>query len=79
MPGRRPASYGHRVRVVIEFDGSTDRWSGILRAEGGPTVDAPFDGRLDLLRLLEAIVGRDDHNPPFRGGADGQQLGRNRT
>jgi hypothetical protein len=54
---------------VIEFDGTSDRWSGTLRAEGGPTVDAPFEGRLDLLRLLEAIVGRDDHDPPFRGGA----------
>jgi hypothetical protein len=43
------------VRVVIEFSGP-GRWSGTVHAEPSPVVDAPFEGRLDLLRLLEALV-----------------------
>ena len=48
------AAYGRRVRVVIEFSGS-GQWSGTVQAESA-AVDAPFEGRLDLLRLLEALV-----------------------
>jgi hypothetical protein len=43
------------VRVVIEFAGA-GHWSGTLRTEETPAVDAPFEGRLDLLRLLEALI-----------------------
>jgi hypothetical protein len=43
------------VRVVIEFSGP-GRWSGTVHAELSPVVDAPFEGRLDLLRLLEVLV-----------------------
>lgn len=43
------------MRVVIEFVGA-GHWSGTLRSEGAPAVDAPFEGRLDLLRLLEALI-----------------------
>jgi len=54
------AGRGHlrRVRVVIEFTGP-GRWSGTVHAEPSPVVDAPFEGRLDLLRLLEALVDHD--------------------
>jgi hypothetical protein len=57
------------VRVVIDFDGSQPgHWSGLLHAEAGLVVDAPFDGRLDLLRLLETLIDNghdaldDSHN-----------------
>jgi len=55
--------YVRGVRVVIDFDGSQPgHWSGLLHADASPVVDAPFDGRLDLLRLLEALVDhRHDH------------------
>lgn len=43
------------MRVVIEFAGA-GQWSGTLHADAASTVDAPFEGRLDLLRLLEALV-----------------------
>jgi len=47
------------VRVVIEFSGS-GQWAGTLHAEASTPpstgVDAAFEGRLDLLRLLEALV-----------------------
>ena len=46
------------VRVVIEFTGP-GRWSGTVHAAPSPVVDAPFEGRLDLLRLLEALVDHD--------------------
>ena len=54
-------TYVPTVRVVIEFAGD-GQWSGTLHAEPSPVVDAPFEGRLDLLRLLEALVdhGHDD-------------------
>ena len=52
--GAAPA-YVRRVRVVIEFSGS-GQWSGTVHAESTATVGAPFEGRLDLLRLLEALV-----------------------
>jgi len=48
-------AYRRRVRVVIEFSGP-GRWSGTVHAERSQVVDAPFEGRLDLLRLLEALV-----------------------
>jgi hypothetical protein len=48
--------------VVIEFSG-VGQWAGTLHAEPSPVVDAPFEGRLDLLRLLEALVDhRHDDN-----------------
>jgi hypothetical protein len=50
--------------VVIEFVGA-GQWSGTLHAEAGPTVDAPFEGRLDLLRLLEALVDHRYENHDF--------------
>ncbi len=40
---------------MIEFSGP-GRWSGTVHVEPPPVVDAPFEGRLDLLRLLEALV-----------------------
>jgi hypothetical protein len=49
------------VRVVIEFAGA-GQWSGMLHAEATSMVDAPFEGRLDLLRLLEALVDH-EHDP----------------
>jgi hypothetical protein len=54
-------TYVSTVRVVIEFAGD-GQWSGTLHAVPSPVVDAPFEGRLDLLRLLEALVdhGHDD-------------------
>ncbi len=52
-------------RVVLEFHaGGCDRVSGVLRVvqEGAAQ---PFDGWLDLMRLLEAAVGgsRDRWSP----------------
>ena len=48
-------TYVAMVRVVIEFAGD-GQWSGTLHAEPSPVVVAPFEGRLDLLRLLEALL-----------------------
>ena len=61
MTCRTGHAYVPTVRVVIEFSG-LGQWSGTLHAEPSPVVNAPFDGRLDLLRLLEALVdhGHDD-------------------
>ena len=43
--------------MVIDFNGSQPgQWAGLLRAEDDPAVEAGFDGRLDLLRLLEALI-----------------------
>lgn len=50
------------VRVVIEF-ASVGRWSGRLRTEPDPTVDAAFEGRLELLRLLDALAGHERAEP----------------
>jgi hypothetical protein len=47
--------YVPAVRVVIEFSGA-GQWSGTVHAAPSSTFDAPFEGRLDLLRLLEALV-----------------------
>lgn len=47
------------VRVVIDFDGSqSGHWAGLLRAEDDPAVETGFEGRLDLLRLLEVLIDR---------------------
>ena len=55
MTCRTGHTYVATVRVVIEFAGD-GRWAGTLHAEPSPVVVAPFEGRLDLLRLLEALV-----------------------
>jgi len=55
MTCRNRSTYVAEVRVVIEFTGD-GQWSGTLHAEPSPVVVAPFEGRLDLLRLLEALV-----------------------
>lgn len=52
------------MRVTIDFEDATGgRWAGSL--SGGPDTPDPvrFDGRLQLLRLLEAMVDRaSDHD-----------------
>ena len=53
----REAAYLPPVRVVIEFSGA-GRWSGTVRAESATIVDVPFEGRLELLRLLETLIDR---------------------
>ena len=57
------------MRVVIEFSG-VGQWSGTLHAEPSPVLDAPFEGRLDLLRLLEALVGHGHHDDTRTAAAD---------
>ena len=64
MTSHRVPGQPRWVRVVIEFSGS-GRWSGTVHAEPSPVVDAPFEGRLDLLRLLEALV-----EPAHEGNED---------
>jgi hypothetical protein len=59
MTTRRDAAYLPPVRVVIEFSGA-GRWSGTVQAEAATVADAPFEGRLELLRLLETLI---DHRP----------------
>jgi hypothetical protein len=47
------------VQVIIEFaQPSVEHWTGSLRdgSSDGPAVR--FDGRLQLLRLLEAMIER---------------------
>ena len=60
------------VRVVIEFAGD-GQWSGTLHAETSPVVDAPFEGRLDLLRLLEALVDHGHNDTTRTATADGKR------
>ena len=60
-----------RVRVVIEFSG-VGQWSGSLHAEPSPVVDAPFEGRLDLLRLLEALIDHRHDDTTTTAAADGK-------
>lgn len=53
------APYVRRVQVIIEFEQPTvERWTGSLRdgSSDGPAVR--FEGRLQLLRLLEAMIER---------------------
>ena len=57
MTRRRDAAYLAPVRVVIEFSGA-GRWSGTVQAEAATVVDVPFEGRLELLRLLETLIDR---------------------
>ena len=64
-------TYVPTVRVVIEFRGS-GQWSGTLHAEPSPVVDAPFEGRLDLLRLLEALVDHRHDDTTKTAAADDQ-------
>ena len=64
MTSHRVPGHARRVRVVIEFSGP-GRWSGTVHAEPSRVVDAPFEGRLDLLRLLEALV-----EPAHEGNKD---------
>jgi hypothetical protein len=65
-------TYVSTVRVVIEFAGD-GHWSGILHAEPSPVVDAPFEGRLDLLRLLEALVDHGHNDTTRTATADGKR------
>jgi len=65
-------TYVSTVRVVIEFAGD-GQWSGTLHAEPSPVVDAPFEGRLDLLRLLEALVDRGHDDTTRTATADGKR------
>jgi hypothetical protein len=57
---RRPADpYVRPVKVTIEFEQpSAEHWTGSLRdgSSDGPAVR--FEGRLQLLRLLEAMIER---------------------
>jgi hypothetical protein len=55
MTSAAARAYLRPVQVVIEFSGP-GRWSGTVHAELATVVDTPFEGRLDLLRLLEALV-----------------------
>lgn len=51
------------VRVVIDFGTSTaDRWIGTLREGAGPV--RAFEGRLQLLRILESLIDRTDGDAP---------------
>ena len=62
---------GHRcpVRVVIELSGS-GQWSGTVDAAPLPVGETPFEGRLELLRLLEALVDQ-----PHDAVEDGNEIG----
>ena len=52
------------MQVVIEFeDAGSQRWSGRLRSDQTANGDLPFQGRLELLRLLETVVD-DGHVDP---------------
>lgn len=57
-PYRRP------VRVIIDFEAPTpEHWSGTLR-QGAESAEAlRFEGRLQLLRLVESLIER-THEPP---------------
>jgi hypothetical protein len=45
------------VRVIIEFDQPTaEHWAGSVREDDRPDGPVPFDGRLQLLGLLEAFI-----------------------
>lgn len=46
------------VHVIIEF-AEAQPWAGSLRFDGGDEVRIPFEGRLDLLRLLEPLTDPD--------------------
>jgi hypothetical protein len=65
MPAPERRAYVRTVRVVIEFSG-TGLWSGTLHADASPTDRSSFEGRLDLLRLLEALVDREHDDSPDR-------------
>ena len=69
---RTGRTYVSIVRVVIEFAGD-GQWSGTLHAEPSPVVDAPFEGRLDLLRLLEALVDHGHDDTTRTATADGKR------
>ena len=63
----RGSRAGHRcpVRVVIELSGA-GQWSGTVNAAPLAGGETPFAGRLELLRLLEALVDQ-----PHDGVEDG--------
>jgi hypothetical protein len=65
MNTARDAAYVPPVRVVIEFSGA-GRWSGTVQAESATVVDVPFEGRLELLRLLETLIDRRPDDPKDR-------------
>ena len=74
MTCRTRHTYVALVRVVIEFAGD-GQWSGTLHAEPSPVVVAPFEGRLDLLRLLEALI---DHGHDTTSAAAAGEKGESR-
>jgi hypothetical protein len=65
MPGTARRAYVRTVRVVTEFSGS-GLWSGTLHADASPADRSSFEGRLDLLRLLEALVDHEHDDSPDR-------------
>lgn len=71
MPPVPDRPYGRRVRVIIDFDQSAAKpWTGVVhtKVEAAEVVGfdpgQPFDGRLDLLRMLEDLM------TPRRDGTD---------
>ena len=59
-------SYRAAMRLVIDFEAEPGRWAGVILPEpehGDAAVPARFSGRLDLLRLLEALVEGAAPNP----------------
>lgn len=69
MPAAAPVSYRRAVRVVLDFS-AAERWHGTLRCDADPQAVTSFEGRLDLLRILEAIVDvrTGTTTPSERGG-----------
>jgi len=57
------------VRVVIELSGA-GQWSGTVNAASLAGGETPFAGRLELLRLLEALVDQ-----PHDVVEDGNEMG----
>jgi len=68
-------AYLPRVRVVIEFSGG-GRWSGTVQADSSASgADVAFEGRLELLRLLETLIDRGpaDTETPLRRANEEQR------
>ncbi|CAN5171035.1 hypothetical protein BH20ACT3_BH20ACT3_07170 [soil metagenome] len=52
--------------MIIDFETpTTEHWAGCLRAGSSEVDPVHFDGRLQLLRLLEALIERTDNEPPY--------------
>lgn len=63
-------SYRRQVRVIIDFEAPTpEHWSGMLR-QGTESAEAiRFEGRLQLLRLVESLIERTTEPPTDPNGS----------